>query len=127
MFIKDNENPVLWNIIFAIQWTLCITCFVLLLNINYYPLPNEEKTEPQYAGKDKPLMNILTTKPNKYYSLYFGYWKGTYEGCLCDNNTILKFNCTFNNQTDCNVDIPAVNGGYMYKYRGSRFYHTPRV
>ena len=62
MFIKDNENHILWYIIFAIQWTLSITCFVLLLNINYYQLPYEEVTEPDYAGKDKPLMNILTKK-----------------------------------------------------------------
>ena len=125
MFIKDNENHILWYIIFAIQWTLSITCFVLLLNINYYQLPYEEVTEPDYAGKDKPLMNILTQKVKNEYSLYFGYWKGTYEGCLCDNNTILKDNCTYNNQSNCKEEIPAVKGSYMYTYRGSKFYHTP--
>ena len=90
MYIKGNRNTLLWYIVFSIQWTLSIACFILLLQITYYTIPGQEKGEIFITGKERPLMDILQEQTEGTDKLSFGNWSGTIEGCLCNNGTIAK-------------------------------------
>lgn len=81
MYIKGNKNTILWYIVFAIQWALSITCFILLLQINYYLIPLVETQEVETTRTERPLMDILQESTNDTIKLSFGEWKGTKPGC----------------------------------------------
>ena len=124
MYIKGNKNTLLWYIVFSIQWTLSIACFILLLQITYYTIPNQEKGEIDITGKEKPLMDILQEQTEGTDKLSFGNWNGTIEGCYCKNGTIVKKKCTIANDTYCKEKIPVVSST-IYTWRNKSFYTTP--
>ena len=124
MYIKGNKNTILWYIVFAIQWALSITCFIILLQINYYSIPLEETQEVETTGTEKPLMDILQESTNNTIQLSFGEWKGTKAGCYCGNNDTILLNKCPENQTDCIEDIPKVQGQTIYTWRNKSLYTT---
>ena len=125
MYIKGNRNTLLWYIVFSIQWTLSIACFILLLQITYYTIPEQEKGEIFITGKERPLMDILQEQTEGTDKLSFGNWSGTIEGCLCNNGTIAKKTCRKANDTKCKEIIPPVSNITVYTWRGKSFYTTP--
>ena len=125
MYIKGNRNTLLWYIVFSIQWTLSIACFILLLQITYYTIPGQEKGEIFITGKERPLMDILQEQTEGTDKLSFGNWSGTIEGCLCNNGTIAKKTCRKANDTKCKEIIPPVSNITVYTWRGKSFYTTP--
>lgn len=124
MYIKGNKNTLLWYIVFSIQWTLSIACFILLLQITYYTIPNQEKGEIDITGKEKPLMDILQEQTEGTDKLSFGNWNGTIEGCYCKNGTIVKKKCSIDNDNNCTEKIPVVSST-IYTWRNKSFYTTP--